>query len=217
MLLPGAALAQAMDDFVVTSGKLTQAEFYALVSCRASPGARCRESVVRWSPDLAAALPVALAPVPPDYPPPLARAMSSALDHAIAEINGAGAALHLTRATKAGSAPITIHLSPSRQGEAIRGTGDADIDGEIIQAALVTVWWDDRNHITEAVIVMAGDLPLDEVRPVMLEELSQAMGLLTDIRNPTYESVSVFSEDSNSVGKLGPQDRAALRMHYPPQ
>jgi hypothetical protein len=49
----------------------------------------------------------------------------------------------------------------------------------------------------------------------MIEELSQAMGLMTDIRNPYYETQSVFSEDSNSVQKLGEQDREALRRHYP--
>ena len=49
----------------------------------------------------------------------------------------------------------------------------------------------------------------------MLEELTQSMGLMTDIRNPYYETRSVFSEDSNSVVKLGEQDREALRLHYP--
>jgi len=87
----------------------------------------------------------------------------------------------------------------------------------ILGAALVTIWWDDSSHITEAVIVMAADLPMAEMAPVLLEELSQAMGLLTDIRNPVYDGISVFSEDSNLVDKLGPQDIAALRMHYPPQ
>ena len=41
------------------------------------------------------------------------------------------------------------------------------------------------------------------------------MGLMTDIRNPYYETRSVFSEDSNTVQKLGVQDRMALRRHYP--
>ena len=48
----------------------------------------------------------------------------------------------------------------------------------------------------------------------MLEELTQSLGFLTDIRNPLYESHSVFSEDSNSVTRLGPQDVTVLRWHY---
>lgn len=51
----------------------------------------------------------------------------------------------------------------------------------------------------------------------MLEEITQALGFMTDIRNPAYDGVSVFSEDSNAAKTLGPQDIMALRRHYPPQ
>jgi hypothetical protein len=40
---------------------------------------------------------------------------------------------------------------------------------------------------------------------------------MTDIRNPAYDGVSVFSEDSNAVLRLGPRDKEALRRHYPPE
>ena len=91
------------------------------------------------------------------------------------------------------------------------------MDGQVIGAALVTVWWDAGQDLTDAVIVMADDLPPGDVAPVLLEELTQAMGLMTDIRNATYDGVSVFSEDSNRVTRLGPQDKEALRRHYPPE
>jgi hypothetical protein len=48
----------------------------------------------------------------------------------------------------------------------------------------------------------------------MLEELTQAMGLMSDIKNPYYEGKSVFSEDSNDSKELGYQDVVALRRHY---
>jgi hypothetical protein len=51
--------------------------------------------------------------------------------------------------------------------------------------------------------------------PVVLEELTQAMGLLTDIEGQAYADSSVFSETSNAVRRLSRQDRAALRLHYP--
>ena len=219
LILAALLLASPVDaqevDFLLTNGKLPIDDFYHLVACRALPGRGCTNEMIRWSPDSARDLRVGFAPVPPDYPPQLARSMSTALDAAIVEINGAAAALHLGRAVKGEVPPITIHLSPAMDGQPIRGTGIRDIDGTPIGAALVTVWWDDLNHITDAVIVMAADLPKDEVLPVILEELCQAMGLLTDIRNPVYNAVSVFSEDSNSVKRLGAQDRAALRLHYP--
>ncbi|MDA9208487.1 DUF2927 domain-containing protein, partial [Octadecabacter sp.] len=84
-----------------------------------------------------------------------------------------------------------------------------------IGAAHVQIFWDDDHNITEAAIVFAADIPIDQAGPIMLEELTQSMGLMTDIRNPYYETRSVFSEDSNSVQKLGVQDRAALARHYP--
>jgi hypothetical protein len=215
LFLPLAVLAQAEIDYLTTQGKLTQQDFYELVSCRALPGGPCADVPVRWSPEQAADLVVGFAPLPPDYPRRRAGQMSDALDDAITEINRAGAALSLSRAGKGAAHPVTIYVGPSTQGEPIRGTGITDVDGVILGAALVTIWWDDRNHITEAAIVMAADLPMAEMAPVLLEELSQAMGLLTDIRNPVYDGISVFSEDSNMVDRLGPQDIAALRMHYP--
>lgn len=206
--------AWAQDDFVVTDGKLSAQAFYDLVSCGAPPGGPCVFDRVRWAPEDALDLVVGFAPVQPGYPRVAMRPMSDALDAAIAEINGAGAALRLRRAGKQEGADVTIHLAAIGEGDAIAGTGVAGVDGEIIGAALVTVWWDDALNMTDAVIVVAGDLPEEEMRPVLLEEVTQALGLLTDVRNPFYEDLSVFSEDSNRVTKLGVQDREALRRHY---
>jgi hypothetical protein len=215
-LWAGAAVAQGA-DYLVTEGKLPTEDFYRLVSCRAAPGGDCEAELVRWSDAMARNLQVRIAPVPPDYPADLARLMDEALDEVIAEINAAGSAVHLSRAPKKVPAQIVIHLTPATEGEPIRGTGIEGVDGEIIGAALVTVWWDAYNRITDAAIVMAADLPPREVVPVLLEEVTQGLGLLTDIRNPYYNGRSVFSEDSNSVRVLAPQDRLALRMHYPPR
>ena len=202
-------------EFVETTGKLSDDEFYDLVACGAAPGSDCIEQVVRWGGRNASDLRVVLDPIHPDYPKPLAKAMLAALDRAIAEINAAGTALTLRRVATGHAAPLTIYLTPAREGQPIYGTGIEGIDDEIIGAGLTTVWWNDANEITSATIVMAADLPVPQVQSVMLEELTQAMGLLTDIRNPQYDSISVFSEDSNTVTRLGPQDLMALRRHYP--
>ena len=127
-----------------------------------------------------------------------------------------GAALHLRRAGKDEAPDITFHLASIREGDAIEGTGVWGVDGQVIGAALVTVWWDTAQDLTEAMIVMAEDLPDSDIRPVVLEELTQSMGLMTDVHNPAYDEISVFAEDSNSVLRLGPQDKEALRLHYPP-
>jgi hypothetical protein len=214
VLLPLAVQAEEI-DFIATSGKLSTADFYGLVSCGAAPGQPCTGDQIRWPPHLARDLRVGV--VPPPRLPGVIRTdiLTAALDRAIAEINSAGAALHLSRAAKGDQPPIRIFVSATGQGQTITGTGERGIDGEPLGAALVTVWSDDDGLISDAVIVLAADLPAEETLPVLLEELTQSLGLLTDIRNPEYERISVFSEDSNTVRKLGPQDRAALRLHYP--
>ena len=205
------------DDFLVTNGKLSSEDFYRLVACRALPGGPCTAEPVRWAPYKARDLALAFAPIPDTYPDAMATRMIDAVEHAMAEINRAGAALHL-RWTRKGELPdITLHLAPVREGDAIQGTGIQGVDGQVIGAALVTVWWNEGQDLTEAVIVLAEDLPPTDVLPVVLEEITQAMGLMTDIRNPAYEGISVFSEDSNRVTRLGPQDREALRRHDPPE
>jgi len=202
-------------DWLATTGKLSGEDFYRLVSCRALPGGPCTLDPVRWPPEKAMDLRVALIDPPPGYPQGTARRMSVALDHAIAEINSVGAALRLRRVAAAAAADITVHLPRVPEGGLITGTGIEGVDGSPIEAALVTIWWDDRMALTSAAIVMAETIPPADILPIMLEELTQAMGLMTDIRNPLYDSLSVLAEDSNSVAHLGPQDREALRRHYP--
>ncbi len=204
------------EDFVVTDGPLSDDDFYMLVACATPPGQRCPGGMVRWSPLRAQRITVGFAPPDPGYSPDLARHMSDSLDLAIRAINDAGAALHLERAGKNGWADIRIYLAPIHAGEIVTQTGLSEVDGAEIGAALFQIWWNQYDEITRGVIVMAGDIPLSDAYPVMLEELTQSMGLTTDIRNPYYETLSVFSEDSNSVTKLGPQDVMALRRHYPP-
>ncbi len=209
--------AQGEDDFLVTRGPLSHEDFYRLVSCRALPGGPCTAEPIRWPASKAQDLTVGFAPIRPGYPSRTADRMARAVENAIAEINAAGAALRLRLAKKGEAPDITFHLVPVREGDAIEGTGVFGVDGQVIGAALVTVWWDEGQELTEAIIVLAEDLPVADLGPVVLEELTQAMGLMTDIRNPSYEGLSVFSEDSNRVTRLGPQDREALRRHYPPE
>lgn len=217
LLAWGSPLPAQESDYLATDGKLSSEDFYRLVACRALPGGPCTADPVRWPPARAADLSVGFAPVAAGTSEQAVARMVAAVDHAVREINAAGAALHLRRARKDEKPDIAIHLAPVAEGDLIEGTGVSGVDGQEIGAALVTVWWDDRRDLTEAVIVLASNLPPADVGPVVLEELTQAMGLMTDIRNPAYEGLSVFSEDSNRVTRLGPQDQEALRRHYPPQ
>jgi len=202
----------AAQEYMVTDGPLSDDEFYRLVACAASPGRGCSAPLIRWDKP---AVTVAFAPIPVT-PVEIAREMTRKLDTAITQINASAPGLTLRRVPKSAPADILLHLQPIRNGDAIRGTGNTGLDGAPIGAAMVQVSWDGDNKLTAATIVFAADIPLHQVGPIMVEELTQSMGLMTDIRNPYYETRSVFSEDSNSVAKLGVQDRAALRQHYPP-
>ena len=206
----------AAQDYLVTEGPLSDRDFHRLVACRADPGKSCRERMVRWPAREAMDIGVGLARIPPGYPPPLASRIDRAIDAAIAAINASGAALHLTRVSKSSLADIRIHLTTARQGQPITGTGNPEMDGVEIGAALVHIRWNLAGEITRGTIALARDIPPDEAFPVVLEELTQSLGLMTDIRNPHYEGLSVFSEDSNSATRLGEQDLTALRLHYPP-
>ncbi len=206
-----AATPAVSQEYIVTDGPLSDAEFYHLVACAARPGQGCNTPLVRWSkPEVT----VTFAPIPAGYPDDLAQELDKSLDLAIAQITGAAPGLNLRRISKSMEPDIEIFLNPIVAGDGIRDTGRPELDGVPIGAAQVQIWWNERLHLTEAVIVFAADIPLNQAGPIMIEELSQAMGLMTDIRNPYYETRSVFSEDSNSVAKLGRQDREALRLHY---
>lgn len=207
-LVVGPAFAQ---EYIVTDGPLSDNDFYKLVACAADPGQRCRDPLVNWDQPVVA---VTFAPVPATYPVEKARELNRALDRAVRQIRSAAPTLNLRRVAKSQAADIVIHLQTIRAGELIAGTGYPDLDGIPIGSAQVQIFWDANLDLTEAAIVFAQDIPDDQLGPIMLEELTQAMGLMTDIRNPYYETRSVFSEDSNSVAKLGVQDRMVLRRHY---
>ena len=49
----------------------------------------------------------------------------------------------------------------------------------------------------------------------MLEDLLQALGRLTKIRNPFYDARSMLSHHSNAMTPPGVQDATALRRHFP--
>lgn len=209
LLWPLSVLAQ---EYQISDGPMPDDDFYRMVACGAPLNGPCESPFVRWAQPRVR---VAFEPIPLSYPRALADEMSRVLDLSISQINGTAPGIRLQRVAKSQPAEIRLFLSPIREGDVIRGTGVPDVDGIPIGAAMVYVWWDGQRRIEDAVIVFASDIPLSQAGPIMLEELTQSLGLMTDIRNPYYESRSVFSEDSNAVQKLGAQDRMALRRHYP--
>lgn len=198
-------------DGVATTGKLSNADFFRLVTCGAAPGGECQGPVVKWA---KRTVTVGLAPAHRRFPPDLAAAVSAELDRAIAQINRAGANLRLKRDDSLENPDIIVSLPPLSEGMRSRNIPRIP-DGQQIGVGFMWLWWDDNAAITEASMLIARDIAPEDLPSVMLEELFQCLGFLFDIENPTYEGVSILSQDSNATTTISGQDRMALRRLYP--
>jgi len=107
-----------------------------------------------------------------------------------------------------------MHVLDTRPGEVMADTGVPVLEGRVLPLGQVMVRA--RNSwIDQAVISMSVDTPRRAIASVVLEEVVQALGLMTDIRSPVYRR-SIFAEDSNSGTRLRGQDAMVIRRHYPP-
>lgn len=210
--LPVAVFAQ---EFIETRGKLTDEAFYRLIACAAPPGGACQKPLARWPEHRVSDLTLSIVTVDEHFPLYRLRLVEAGLDSAIQQINAAGSAVRLRRTENGTPADINIFMTETPAGDRVRGTGLPGLDGEVVQAALVMLWWRGQGEVTRAAIAVSRDIRRRSIPSVMLEELVQALGLTTDIRNPYYTKRSIFSEDGNSVARLAAQDLAVLRRHYP--
>ena len=212
ILTANGAVAQ---EFITTNTPLSDTDFYRLVSCAAPLGGDCQKDLVRWSPADAQDISIGIVQVEVGYPEVAAQLAISALNSAIKQLNATGANLHVTLSNNTLNPDIGIHLLTIVEGDAIRNTGLNPLDGEIIEAAKTQLWWRDDLTLIEGAIVFGKDINPEDLPSIMLEEVTQSMGLLTDIGGPFYQTRSIFSESSNQLTTLGEQDVMALRRHYP--
>jgi Protein of unknown function (DUF2927) len=210
LILPCLAVAQE-EDGVAAQGILTDEDFFRLVTCGAPPGGPCRGPIPRWkSEELTLALALYDAQLPNGFQAKLTRA----IDNALSEINGVGAGISIAR-VEAQRADITVR--PTAVPE---GTKLGDIPGfsgtGVMGVGYMTLWWDESLEITEAVILISTSITDEDLTSVMLEEITQSLGILYDIENPAYEGVSILSQTSNATTTIDGQDAALLRWLYPP-
>jgi hypothetical protein len=204
-------------DYVDASGKLSDEDFYRLVACGAPPGGRCQQILTKWSSSDRRNLTVSVLLADPDFPQAKQKQILRDLDRAIAEINGSGAGIHLRRTDKT-RGDIRVYLVAAPVNSVIRGTGNPTLDGGYIEAALTSIIWQtDSGRMESASIAISRGIFPGDIRSVVLEELTQSLGLIFDIRDTYYNSRSIFSEDSNSVTRISGQDEMVLRTHYPPK
>lgn len=204
-------LPAAASDGVASDGKLSNTDLYRLTACGAAPGGECQGPLVRWSQPIVI---VAMPPADPTMDAALADQIDTALDQAIATLNAARAGIRLQRGITRSTPDIIVYRVGLKEGDRTKGIPGMT-DGLEIGVGYMQINWNDGLHITDGAIVIAADIAPDDVRSVVLEELTQSLGFLYDIENPYYEGVSIFSQDSNETTAIAGQDRAILRLHYP--
>ncbi|MGP6086457.1 DUF2927 domain-containing protein [Antarctobacter jejuensis] len=204
----------AAEDFVVSEGPLSDDDFYRLVACAAPPGEGCRKDYVHWPTDNP--IRVQMTRIDRAFLGGRQKRARAALHRAIKYINRVDSAITLREVSESAEADIRIYLLDTDGSAPIEGTGVQGVDGSTVTGARVIVWSrSDTREIQRALIIFGTKLHIRHYESAMIEELTQALGLLTDIRNPTYLGQSVFSQDDNDSKDLGPQDIMALRRHYP--
>jgi len=207
-----AASGAAGQEYVRVPTLISDEDFYRLVACAAPPGGACAKPMIRWPEARRLRLRVGIVGIAESFPSYKLDLVDRAIDHAIAEINGSGAALFLTRAYE-GEVDVPLFLVDTPQGGTIGGTSLSDLDGSEIAIARV-VMRSRGDEILTTAIAISQDIRRREITSVVLEEIVQAMGLPTDVDGPAYED-SLFSEYRNAAVWLRGQDAAALRRHYP--
>jgi hypothetical protein len=209
MLCTGPAAAQ---EFVDVPGRLDDEAFYRAVACGAAPGAACTKPFIRWPEARRRPLTVSLTSPSGGLPGDLGDRFDAAVDAALDEVNGLDAGVRLARAEAAGD--IEVHVVATPPNHVMRGTGVPDLEGQILPLARVALRAQ-HGDIVDGLIAVSAFARPEDIPSVLLEEITQALGLMTDIRGPAYRG-SLFAEDGNSVTRLAGQDAMAVRRHYAP-
>lgn len=199
-------------EFIEVPGPLTDKDFYRAIACAASPGGACRKPFLHWPEDKRAGLTIALTSATENLAEWQRGLYDRGLHGAVKKVNDLGIGIALVRVD--GPADIEVHVVDTPPGEVMRDTGVPALDGEVLPLGRVALRA--RNgEIRSALIAVSSAARRREIASILLEEIVQSLGLMTDVRGPAYRR-SLFSEDSNSAVRLLGQDAMALRRHYPP-
>jgi hypothetical protein len=212
LLLTGAARAEEQNDGVASEGVLSDTDFFRLATCGAQPGGACKSPTLRWG---RSTLRLTLAKGDDPVPEGFEARLLAAIAPAMAAVNNAGAGIAVTL-TKGPDAEIKVIPTALTEGTVMLEVPGFSGPG-VMGVGYMTVWSDDADQITSAVILISTTITDEDLPSVMLEEITQALGPLYDIENPAYEGVSILSQTSNETLTITGQDAALLRWLYPPQ
>lgn len=204
------ALPAQAQDFVDSSGPLDNEAFYRLVACAAPPMSNCAKPFYRWK---KTTITVGIIQRDPAFLGGKLKRAEAAVVRALQRLNTVGMGIRLTAGT---SPDITIHLLDIARGEKITNSTASLLNGLTMANAITALDVEDST-VTGAAIGFSNTMTIRQYESVMLEEVTQALGLITDIQNPYYTTRSILSQNAdNSLKTLGIQDTMALIRHYPP-
>jgi len=208
-----ATLPAAAQDHIEAPGLLTDDDFYRAVACAAPPGGDCQKPFEHW--DTSRPIRVALRAIDPAYLGRRAKVAKSAFKLGLRALNAAEAGFRLSEVPAGENAEIEVWFLGIEHGDAISGTGIAHVDGAPMGDATTRVLFNhETGRIERAAIVFSTTLDTTDFAPVMLGALTQTMGLLTGIKSPAYDGISVLAQGIPAATTLGLQDIMALKRHY---
>ncbi|MGJ8597620.1 hypothetical protein [Sulfitobacter sp.] len=206
------ALPAQAQDFVDSNGPLDDTAFYRLVACAAPIDGACAKPFYKWA---KAKITVGITQREPAFLGGKLKRADAAVVRAVQRLNAVGMGVTLT--TDETTPDITIHLLDTPRGEKITGSTAPLLNG-FSMANAITILDIEGNTIKGAAIGFSSTMTIRQYESVMLEEITQALGLITDIQNPYYTTRSILSQNAdNSLKTLGIQDNIALIRHYPPR
>ncbi|PSL19610.1 hypothetical protein [Shimia abyssi] len=124
-------------EYITTQGRLSDPDFYRLISCGAPPGGDCNKPIVRWSSRDARRLTVGITRIDPAFPASRIPQIEAAVSSAIQQLNNSGADIKLRPSANRPKIPILLLDIP--EGGTLHGTGISGLDGIEIEAARVQI------------------------------------------------------------------------------
>jgi len=206
-----AALPAGAQDFVDSSGPLGDDDFYRLVACAAPVGGPCAKPFYKWE---KRQITVGIVERARPFLGGKMKRADAALTRALQHLGAVDMGVTLIQSEDAPD--IAIHLLDTARGEKIVTDKNSVLYGRTMANAIAALDVDGP-VIKGAAIGISRTMTIRQYESVMLEEITQALGLITDIQNPHYLSRSILSQNGdNSLKTLGAQDKMALIRHYPP-
>ena len=206
-----AACPAQAQDYIESVGALNDSDFYRLVACAAPVDAPCTKPFYKWD---KAAITVRIVQRDAPFLGGKIKRADAAVVRALQHLNAVNMGITLRHGT--GTPDIAIYLLDTARGEKISSKQGNPLNGHTMANA-ITALDVDGGLIKGASIALSRTMSIRQFESVMLEEITQALGLVTDILNPFYRSRSILSQNAdNSLKVLGNQDKIALIRHYPP-